>query len=104
MMMYSKPVALVEKYAPMALSTCLPYVPTLDDYLPHLSKLIGIGRVQITSRIGYKTFATLKIHQGMPKSQVMLATSHTTEKSFNRYLGIDEQELVNIYRRTARRL
>ncbi|UOQ64426.1 hypothetical protein [Hymenobacter volaticus] len=94
--------ALTEKYAPQALPTCLPVVATLDDYLPHIAKLAGI--TQLTSKIGRKTFATLKIFQGVPQRQVMLATGHTTEKSFNRYLGIDEQELVDIYRRTARRI
>ncbi|WP_262709674.1 hypothetical protein [Hymenobacter fodinae] len=38
----------------------------------------------------------------MPKTQVMLATGHKTEASFNRDLGIGEQELLAIYRRTAR--
>lgn len=32
----------------------------------------------------------------------MLATGHKTEQNFNRYLGIDEQELLAIYQRTAR--
>ena len=93
---------MIEKYAPQALPTCLPIVATLDDYLPHIAKLAGIGRVQLTSKIGRKTFATLPIYSDIPKSQVMLATGHTTEKSFNRYLGIDEEELLGIYRKTAR--
>jgi hypothetical protein len=97
-----KPVALIKKYAPLQLPTCLPTLATIDQYMPHLAKLAGITRLHVTSRIGRKTFATLKIYQGVPKSQVMLATGHTTEKSFNRYLGIDEQELLAIYERTAR--
>ena len=99
-----KPVALVQKYAPLGLPTCLPDVPRPDEYLPHICRLAGIHRLKVTSRIGRKTFATLKIYQGVPKAQVMLATGHTTEKSFNRYLGIDEDELIDIYRRTARRV
>jgi integrase len=97
-----RPVALVEKYAPLGLSTCLPLVRQLDEYLPHLQQLVGITRLRVTTRVGRKTFATLKIYQGVPKTQVMLATGHKTETSFNRYLGIDEQELLAIYRRTAR--
>jgi hypothetical protein len=97
-----KPVALIAKYAPLALRTCLPDVPTLDDYLPHLALLAGITRLHVTSRIGRKTFATLKIYQGVPKTQVMLATGHKTEQNFNRYLGINEEELLGIYQRTAR--
>lgn len=34
----------------------------------------------------------------------MLATGHKTETSFNRYLGIDEQELIHSFRKTARRV
>ncbi|SHL98852.1 phage integrase SAM-like domain-containing protein [Hymenobacter psychrotolerans] len=97
-----KPVALVRKYAPLGLATCLPKLHTLDDYLPHVQHLAGITRIQVTTRVGRKTFVTLKIFQGVPKAQVMLATGHQTEKSFNRYLGVDEQELLTIYRRTAR--
>ncbi|MBO3270788.1 phage integrase SAM-like domain-containing protein [Hymenobacter defluvii] len=99
-----KPVSLVESYADQDLATCLPYVRQLERYLPHLQRLSGLKRVKLTSRIGRKTFATLKIYQGVPKAQVMLATGHQTERSFNRYLGIDEQELIEAYRKTARRV
>lgn len=34
----------------------------------------------------------------------MLATGHKTETSFNRYLGIDEQELLRHFHKTARRV
>lgn len=98
-----KPVALVEQYASWGLPTCLPDVPTLDDYLPHLARLAGISRINVTSRVGRKTFVTLKIYQGMSRTQVMLATGHQTEKSFVRYLGTDEKELLESYRRTARK-
>ncbi|RPD44646.1 hypothetical protein DNI29_21190 [Hymenobacter sediminis] len=99
-----KPVALVQKYASWGLPTCLPDVPLLDDYLPLIAHLAGIGRIQVTSRIGRKTFATLKIYQGVSRTQVMLATGHQTEKSFMRYLGVDEQELIAMYERTARQV
>ncbi|GAB3294349.1 site-specific integrase [Hymenobacter tenuis] len=94
--------ALVRQYESWGLATCLPYVQKNEDYLPHLARLAGIGRLHITTRVGRKTFATLKIYQGVLKSQVMLATGHQTEKSFNRYSGINEQELLEIYRRTVR--
>ena len=97
-----KPVALVAKYAHLGLGTCLPKLSTLDEYLPHMQRLAGITRVQVTTRVGRKTFVTLKIFQGVPKAQVMLATGHQTESSFNRYLGVDEKELLEVYRRTAR--
>ena len=44
--------------------------------------------------VGRKTYATLKVYQGVPKSLVMLAIGHQTEAQFNVYLGIDEQELT----------
>ena len=46
--------------------------------------------------------AGLKISQGVPRAQVMQATGHRTESSFNRYLGVIEQELVETFRKTAR--
>ncbi|MCR5889947.1 site-specific integrase [Hymenobacter sp. J193] len=99
-----RPVALIEKYAGSGLPTCLPVVFELHRYFPLVQHLSGITRLKLGTRTGRKTFATLKIYQGMPKTQVMLATGHTTEKSFNRYLGIDEQELLSNYRKTARRV
>jgi len=40
----------------------------------------------------------------VPKSLVIPATGHQTETQFNMYLGIDEQELLDSHRKTARRL
>ncbi|WP_223654396.1 hypothetical protein [Hymenobacter psoromatis] len=76
----------------------------LHKYLPHVAQLAALTRLALTSKIGRKTFTTLKIYQGLPKSQVMLATGLQTETSFNRYLGIDEAELVDSFKKTARRV
>ncbi|MDB5270110.1 MAG: hypothetical protein JWP58_3150 [Hymenobacter sp.] len=97
-----RPVALVEKYAARHMATCLPVVNGLSDYLPHVQHLAGLTRFKLTSKIGRKTFVTLKIAQGVPRAQVMQATGHLTEASFNRYLGVMEDELVETYRKTAR--
>ena len=97
-----KPVALVEKYVTLGLPTCLPIVNGLSDYLPHVQQLAGLTRFKLTSKVGRKTFVTLKISQGVPRAQVMQATGHRTESSFNRYLGVVEQELVDTFRKTAR--
>jgi hypothetical protein len=43
--------------------------------------------------VGRKTYATLKVYQGVPKLLVMLATGHQTKAQFNVHLSIDEQEL-----------
>jgi integrase len=99
-----KPVALVEKYRPLGLPTCLPVGTGLDDYLPAVARLAGLTRIPLTSKVGRKTFATLKLAQGVPRTTVMQATGHTTERSFNRYVGIDEDELVASYRKTARKV
>lgn len=99
-----KPVALVEQYEHLRLPTCLPVVSHLSETLPQVAHLAGITRIHLTPKVGRKTFATLKIYQGVPRAQVMLATGHKTETSFNRYLGIDEQELIHSFRKTARRV
>jgi hypothetical protein len=98
-----RPVALVQKYAHLRLPTCLPVVHNPGQYLPAVAELAGLTRLHLNSKIGSKTFATLKIYQGIPKAQVMLATGHKTESSFNRYLGIDEQELLRNFRKPPAR-
>jgi integrase len=99
-----KPVALIEKYRPLELDTCLPVGTGLDDYLPTVAQLAGLTRIALTSKVGRKTFVTLKLAQGVPRTTVMQATGHRTESSFNRYVGIDETELVETYRKTARQV
>jgi integrase len=99
-----RPVALLEKYRPLELETCLPFVRDPWLYLPHVAALARITRLKLGMHVGRKTYATLKIYQGVPARLVMLATGHQTEAQFNVYLGIDEQELLDSHRKTARRL
>jgi integrase len=99
-----RPVALLESYRPLGLATCLPFVRDPWLYLPHIAALARLTRLKLGMHVGRKTYATLKVYQGVPKSLVMLATGHQTEVQFNVYLGIDEQELVASHRQTARRL
>lgn len=99
-----RPVALLESYRPLGLATCLPFVRDPWLYLPHITQLARITRLKLGMHVGRKTYATLKVYQGVPKSLVMLATGHQTEAQFNVYLGIDEQELLASHRQTARRL
>lgn len=99
-----RPVALLEKYRPFGLATCLPFVRDPWLYLPHVAALSRITRLKLGLHVGRKTYATLKIYQGVPARLVMLATGHQTEAQFNVYLGIDEQELLSSHRKTARRL
>jgi integrase len=99
-----RPVALLEKYRPLNLATCLPFVRDPWRYLPHVAKLARLTRFKLGMHVGRKTYATLKVYQGIPKSLVMLATGHQTEAQFNVYLGINEEELLASHRQTARRL
>jgi integrase len=99
-----RPVALLESYRPLELGTCMPFVRDPWRYLPHVAALARITRLKLGMHVGRKTYATLKVYQGIPKSLVMLATGHQTEKQFNEYLGINEEELIASHRQTARRL
>jgi integrase len=99
-----QPVALLDSYRPLGLATCMPFVRDPWLYLPHVAALARITRLKLGMHVGRKTYATLKVYQGIPKSLVMLATGHQTEKQFNEYLGINEEELIASHRQTARRL
>jgi integrase len=99
-----KPASLLQAYAGQDPKKCLPSVHAPYLYLPHVQHLAGITRLPVKFHTGRKTFATLKVAQGVPRSQVMMTTGHQTEASFNLYLGIDEAELLTWYRRTARRV
>ena len=96
-----RPVALLEKYRPLGLDSCLPFVRDPWRYLPHVAALSGLTRLKLGMHVGRKTHATLKIYQGVPARLVMLATGHQTESQFNVYLGINRQELLDSYRQTA---
>lgn len=98
-----QPAALLRAYTGTDPKFCLPRINYPYLYLPHVQALAGIERVQLQYHLGRKTFATLKIAQGVPRSQVMMTTGHQTESSFNHYLGINEAELLDWYRRTARK-
>jgi hypothetical protein len=74
-----RPVALLEKYRPLGLATCLPFVRAPWLYLPHVAALAGLTRLKLGMHVGRKTYATLKIYQGVPARLVMLATGHQTE-------------------------
>jgi integrase len=93
-----RPVALLAKYRPLGLATCLPFVRDPWRYLPHVAALAGLTRLKLGMHVGRKTYATLKIYQGVPARLVMLATGHQTESQFNVYLGINRQELLDSYR------
>lgn len=97
-----EPVALVKKYESQS-QRVFPRIHTsqVNFHLKIIQRLVGIDRLNLSTKIGRKTFTTLKIYQGVPRSIVMQATGHLTEVSFNRYLGVNEKELVEIFRKKA---
>jgi integrase len=95
-----EPVALVAKYT-SSKEQIFPACPKINHHLKTIQKLAKLERMVLTTKIGRKTFATLKVYQGVPRSIVMQATGHKTENSFNRYLGVNEQELVNIFKQNS---
>ena len=99
-----QPVPLLESYRELGGNTCLPFVRDPWRYLPHVASLARLTRIKLGMHVGRKTYATMKVYQGIPKALVMLATGHQTEAQFNEYLGINEEELLASHRQTARRL
>jgi integrase len=97
-------------FQPVALSERSPYdllVPECyraNEFLKVVQRLVGLTRLNLTTKIGRKTFVTLKLYQGVPARTIMQATGHQTEEAFNAYVGVDEQEIVQTFmRKSARR-
>ena len=77
----------------------VPKCPTVNRHLKTIAKLVNLTRIVLTTKIGRKTFVTIKIMRGTPTRLVMMATGHTTEQSFNHYLGVDLVKLLEQYRK-----
>ncbi|PSR56739.1 hypothetical protein AHMF7605_26205 [Adhaeribacter arboris] len=97
-----KPVAMVHRYRSSD-RLVFPKCPKINHHLKLIQKLAGIDRIVLSTKVGRKTFATTKVYQGVPRHLVMQATGHKTEASFNRYIGIDEQELISIFKQQSQR-
>lgn len=93
-----KLVALTAKYAGRT-EHLVPACPTVNRHLKTIAKLVGLTRLPLTTKIGRKTFVTIKVMRGTPIRLVMMATGHTTEASFNHYLGVDLVKLLEQYRK-----
>jgi len=74
-----QPVAMLESYRELGGATCLPFVRDPWRYLPHVASQARLTRLKLGMHVGRKTYATLKVYQGIPKALVMLATGHQTE-------------------------
>lgn len=95
-------VALASKYehrteGDLLLPTCY----RVNEFLKTVQELAGITRLNLTSKLGRKTFVTLKLYQGVPTRMVMQATGHTTESSFNHYVGVDTIRLLQEFMRKS---
>ncbi|RDC63319.1 tyrosine-type recombinase/integrase [Adhaeribacter pallidiroseus] len=95
-----KPVEIVTKYQGKY-NTCLPVNKGINSYLKYIGKFAGITRLELTTKIGRKTFATLKLYQGVPDRMVMQATGHKTEKAFVRYIGVNTIKLLENFQKRS---
>jgi integrase len=100
-----KPVALANRYEHRSpLDLLVPECYRANEFLELVQQLTGITRFKLTTKIGRKTFVTLKLYQGVSARLIMQATGHQTEEAFNHYVGIDELRLLEEFmRKSARR-
>jgi integrase len=90
-----KPVALASRYEHRSpYDLLVPECYRANEFLKVVQHLAGITRLKLTTKIGRKTFVTLKLYQGVPARTIMQATGHQTEEAFNAYVGVDELEIV----------
>jgi hypothetical protein len=75
--------------------TCIPVIRDINKHLKDIAHLVGIGisRLNLSYKIARKTYVTNKVYQGVPTRLIMQSTGHKTEAAFNRYLGVDVEEL-----------
>jgi integrase len=74
-----------------------------NEFLRVVQRLVGLSRLKLTTKIGRKTFVTLKLYAGVPSRTIMQATGHKTEEAFNHYVGVDELKIVEEFMRKASR-
>jgi integrase len=100
-----KPVALANRYEHRSpLDLLVPDCYRANEFLRVVQQLSSITRLKLTTKIGRKTFVTLKLYQGVPARLIMQSTGHQTEEAFNHYVGIDEIRLLEEHmRKSARR-
>ena len=99
-----RPVELANRYEHRSpLDLLVPECYRTNEFLKVVQRVLGITRLNLTTKIGRKTFVTLKLYQGVPRTTVMQATGHKTEAAFNAYVGVDELRLVEEFMRKAPR-
>ncbi|MDO7875503.1 phage integrase SAM-like domain-containing protein [Hymenobacter sp. ASUV-10] len=99
-----QPVALANRYEHRSpFDLLVPECYRANEFLKVVQRLSGITRLNLTTKIGRKTFVTLKLYQGVPARLIMQATGHQTEEAFNHYVGVDELRLVEEFMRKSPR-
>jgi integrase len=99
-----QPVALASRYEHRSPTDLLvPECYRANEMLKVVQRLVGLTRLNLTTKIGRKTFVTLKLYQGVPARLVMQATGHQTEEAFNHYVGVDQLRLVEEFMRKSTR-
>nr|WP_262906231.1 site-specific integrase [Hymenobacter terricola] len=99
-----RPVELANRYEHRSpLDLLVPECYRTNEFLKVVQRLVGITRLNLTTKIGRKTFVTLKLYQGVSQRLIMQATGHKTEEAFNAYVGVDELRLVEEFMRKATR-
>lgn len=99
-----KPVALANRYEHRSpLDLLVPECYRTNEFLRVVQRLAGITRLKLTTKIGRKTFVTLKLYQGVASRLIMQATGHQTEEAFNAYVGVDELKIVEEFMRKSTR-
>jgi integrase len=97
-----QPVALAERYEHRSpLDLLVPECYRCNEFLQIVQQLSGITRLKLTTKIGRKTFVTLKLYQGVSARLIMQATGHQTEEAFNHYVGIDQLRLLEEFMRKS---
>lgn len=99
-----RPVELANRYEHRSpLDLLVPECYRTNEFLKVVQRLTGITRLNLTTKIGRKTFVTLKLYAGVPSRVIMQATGHKTEEAFNRYVGVDELRVVEEFMRKSTR-
>jgi hypothetical protein len=74
----------------------------INKYIKEIQTIVGFLRFELQTRIGRKTFATIKhLEHRVPSHIVMRATGHKTEKNFLRYIGTDTRAVINAFEDNA---
>jgi integrase len=66
----------------------------LREAITELCILLEFNRFEVKTKTGRKTYATVKLLKGVPKSIIMKSTGHKSEKSFDSYVEIDQFDVV----------